>query len=648
VRWHGRVGAALLTVLAAAAPAAPATAGDRALYRGTVAIEHEDRGAARAPRETVLLRTAHRTYRVRDPRLRAFVGRGVSLEARRSGRTLTRVRTIVPAARAANHTETWFADPPPAGERRVAVVLISEPGDEALRWDPAVTGDALFGTGDSVDQFFRASSDGRVSIGGDVHGWYTADLGDGCDTYAIANAGVAALEADGVKLSDYHHVMVHFPRRGCGFNGMAWIGDPVSLINGRPSDRRLLTHELGHNFGLYHANAVSCTRDGMAVPLSETCSHHEYGDPFSVMGNGFHRFHAVERSVLPWSARERTLTVNRDGVYEVSGREDSDTEVLSVSRRTDPANWWRAPTHLAVELRRPAPPFDPFASDDPVVSGITVRLVHQMLWQERWWIVGMPMKLLDATPGSAGGHRDAQLRVGDMLVDERSRAAITLESLQDGVARVRVGWVPSRPSGVSAQLDGPDAAHVTWTASEDDEGVVAYEVERDGRVVGRTADLELHDGGLPAGRDLTYRVIALVGHGNRRPSDPVVVTTPPPPVAPPTEEEAPSSIPPPVDRIAPALRLRPAVGRRGRRVPRDRTLELTASDGAVGVRIVALLDGRVLARRVVRRATTGRLVLRLPRAALRGRHRLVLGAVDPAGNRATLRIALTRGRLRRL
>jgi len=665
VRRLRLLAAVVLALSAATVSAAPAGAHERSAYAGTVAFEHRDRGAGRAPRDALLLRTRAGTFRLRDPRLRAFVGRRVSLEAVRRGRSLVGVRGIAPRARTADHG--WFADPPRRGERRVAVVLMSEAGDADRRWDPAITERAAFGAEGSVDAFFRAASGGAVSIAGRVHGWYTVeDLGEGCDMGRFVRRAVDALQADGVALDDYHHVMVHFPRRECGFNGMASLSDAPSLINGRPDDVRLHSHELGHNFGLYHADAAGCTRDGAPVTLSQTCVRHEYGDPFSTMGHGFHRFHAAERAAIGWPTMDRHVTVARDGVYELGGEGAGAAELLSVPRRLD-GDWWTEPTHLAVELRRSAPPFDPFAPDDPVLNGVTVRLVHHVEVNGRSYVVAMPMSLLDATPGSSAGHRDGQLRVGETLVDERRRTAITLESLRDGVARVRVGWVPSAPAGVAARLDGGDAAEVTWAASEDDQGVAGYELERDGAVVARTTGLRLRDTGLPRGRDVGYRVVAVDGHGNRRPSARVVVTTPPaadpgaagagppaPAPAAPSSGSPSSGSPPPgpprpagaPDRAHPVLRLSPAPGPRGRRVPRDRRLVVTARDDRAGLRVEALLGGRRIALRVLRRTRAGRLVVRLPRAASRGRHVLVLRATDAAGNRTTLRVLVARGVLR--
>lgn len=637
----------MLALAACFVPSAPAGAAEGSRYAGTIAVEHQDRVGGRAS-ERLVLRARGRSLAVPEVRrLRALAGRSVVLSATRRGDRLMQVRVVraaPPSARAADHTDDFPSSPPASGERRVAVVLLREAGDPAQPWDPARTDAAMFGPGTSVAAFFAASSSGEDTLAGRVFGWYEADLGAGCDPETIARRGLAALTADGVRLRDFHHVMVHFPRRGCPFNGSAWISDPMSLINGRPDDVRLLSHELGHNFGLYHAKARTCSRDGVLVALSEECSRQEYGDPFSTMGHNHHQFHGVERAAQGWMPADHQVQADRDGVYSLAGQGGTAPEVLVVPRRIG-GEWWKAPTHLTVEMRRATAPFDLFAADDPAVSGLSIRLASQVTNQGLHFFVSLPMELLDMTPGSPYGHRDAQLRVGETFVDERSRTAITLEDLRDGVAQVRVGWVPSAPGGVVPRLDGPTAAVVGWGASEDDRGVVAYELERDGAVVARTAALVARDEGLPTGRDVRYRVVAIDGDGNRRASAPVTLAVPAPV---PATVVAPSAGPP-RDATRPRLALRPLVGRKGLRMPRDRRLTLTASDDRPDLELRVALDGRVLGRgATAQAATSGRLVVRLPARARRGRHLVELTATDAAGNRSMLRLALVRGKLRRL
>ena len=58
------------------------------------------------------------------------------------------------------------------------------------------------------------------------------------------------------------------------------------------------SHELGHNFGLYHSHALECG----SVAMGGSCSSLDYGDVFDVMGggNGPTHFNAVQKDLLGW------------------------------------------------------------------------------------------------------------------------------------------------------------------------------------------------------------------------------------------------------------------------------------------------------------------------------------------------------------
>jgi hypothetical protein len=67
-----------------------------------------------------------------------------------------------------------------------------------------------------------------------------------------------------------------------GYAGQAWVGVRFGHMNGY-TDAGVWYHEVGHNFGLSHANALQST----GVSLFDGASEVEYGDPFDVMGGGW-------------------------------------------------------------------------------------------------------------------------------------------------------------------------------------------------------------------------------------------------------------------------------------------------------------------------------------------------------------------------
>ena len=86
---------------------------------------------------------------------------------------------------------------------------------------------------------------------------------------------------------------------------------------------------------------------------------------------------------------------------------------------------------------------------------------------------------------------------------------------------------PAPPASLSAQwLGSPPRVELTWPAAVDDLGVAAYEVSRDGAVIGTTPSTSFTDNAIAAATAYSYSVVAIDGGGNR--SDPVsaTVTTP--------------------------------------------------------------------------------------------------------------------------
>jgi hypothetical protein len=74
-----------------------------------------------------------------------------------------------------------------------------------------------------------------------------------------------------------------FPQsNGCGWAGLGTVGgNPSAAWTNGTFNLLVVGHEMGHNFGLYHAHSLICP----GVTLGTNCSTGEYGDPFEIMGN---------------------------------------------------------------------------------------------------------------------------------------------------------------------------------------------------------------------------------------------------------------------------------------------------------------------------------------------------------------------------
>src|SRR5206468_1455884 len=87
-----------------------------------------------------------------------------------------------------------------------------------------------------------------------------------------------------------------------GWNGLANIGGKGLWMQGTTS-AGIAAHELGHNYGLYHANSWSADGDGVIGAGYNV----EYGNPFDTMGAanaGIYHFNAEFKSELNWLTPE--------------------------------------------------------------------------------------------------------------------------------------------------------------------------------------------------------------------------------------------------------------------------------------------------------------------------------------------------------
>jgi hypothetical protein len=92
-------------------------------------------------------------------------------------------------------------------------------------------------------------------------------------------------------ISDYtnRYLVVISPKAGCVWSGRAALGGAKSvsgtLILQDSASGYVITHELGHTFGLGHSNFLRCDNAANDGAWSDTCKAVEYGGTIDVMGN---------------------------------------------------------------------------------------------------------------------------------------------------------------------------------------------------------------------------------------------------------------------------------------------------------------------------------------------------------------------------
>jgi hypothetical protein len=136
-------------------------------------------------------------------------------------------------------------------------------------------------------------------------------------------------------------------------------------------DTRVTTHELGHNFGLWHSHSLDCG----SVPFTPDCtSFVEYGDLWDSMGNCCFvdtpgHFNAVQKNLLGWMGSGRAVTqTGGNATYTLSAFEAPGTGLRAV--RVAPAgarSYWLE--------KRSATGMDAFMSSYPeATTGVLVHI----------------------------------------------------------------------------------------------------------------------------------------------------------------------------------------------------------------------------------------------------------------------------------
>ncbi|MDX6407375.1 MAG: hypothetical protein QOE13_446 [Gaiellaceae bacterium] len=287
------------------------------------------------------------------------------------------------------------------GDERVLVVLATS-GSK-----PYTVAD-VERTGEQARSFISEASFGQVKLQIDVTPWlaaFTANPGCGSGTNrsldnVVAPARIAA-DLAGFDSTRYDDVIYTIADSHCGFHGTTW-GNEVMLT--RQPNLQLVVHELGHAFGLGHAQASDCvTGEGL-------CGLDETGDPFSPMGHGQVDFSTYEKVALGWIRPQPHVTAAKRYVLAPPTATSKLAQALIVD--TAAGAWW-------IEYR--SQPFRGllfrFVSNEVVPSpfeqsaALITRLTKfERPWLERGETYRIPGSFRVTLTKAAGGRAEVRFR----------------------------------------------------------------------------------------------------------------------------------------------------------------------------------------------------------------------------------------------
>jgi hypothetical protein len=271
-----------------------------------------------------------------------------------------------------------------------------------------------------ADAFFVENSFGALSLAATVTPVYTlpqtADWYKANDTSGYARSVLEAGRAVAADPSahpgnaglpaynfrDFDFEVVRYSGGPGAFTGQGYVGSRGCWL--KTSSAGVLTHELGHNLGLWHANFWGATDP---QTITGPGANVEYADVFDTMGSSnasrWH-FNTYEKNRLNWIPAANVETVSVAGVQRIAAHDlgatfDSQRRYALRVRRDGDRDYW-------LEFRQ-----NPgWAGNPGLMNGLGVR------W-DPWASSNGGSQLLDTTPFSPEGKGDGAVVIGRTFHD---------------------------------------------------------------------------------------------------------------------------------------------------------------------------------------------------------------------------------------
>jgi hypothetical protein len=325
-------------------------------------------------------------------------------------------------------------NPPVLGDQRTLVILINFQDDLRQPLTPAQAAERMFTGSASVNARYAEISYNNVSFSGNVIGWYTLPITRTCDLNAQLNATIPVVDPD-VDFRLYSRLVLINPYCGAaGTVGKLTLSTQEGLVEASVTwmhgdyvlTTNALEQELGHNFGLRHANSLDC---GVAT-LGESCASTEYGDLFDVMGQSSQpsHFNAVHKELVGWFDPTNILSATTTGTYTLEPLESIGSGLKTLKLQRGPTEY------LYVEFRQPL-------GLDQWMNNPAYNVIQGALLHTNSFLANGDTQLLDATPASRDpvtDFFDAALAPGQILEDPASGSTVRVVSVSESTLTIDV------------------------------------------------------------------------------------------------------------------------------------------------------------------------------------------------------------------
>ncbi len=331
-----------------------------------------------------------------------------------------------------------------SGAKRVLAILINFSNNQRQPFTVQEVRQNVLGTSNSLVNYYQENSNGKLTLSGDVIGWYTINSSDSaCNMTDWADAADSKASQAGFNPANYDYVMYIFPWvDGCSYGGSGEVCGKRTWFNNY-IDTHYFTHELGHNLCNAHASAIDC--GPLAIDDYANCDYAGggncdvisclYGDQTDTMGlwNTF-QYNAPHKYNMGWVDVDSVVA---EGDYRVYALEmtNSSPRILRIHKPDTNEDYY-------VSYRQP------IGYDAGLPVGIT-KGANIHIWSERSYYANT--HLVDTSPLSDSAEldfKDAALETGESFYDQVNDIRITQieQNWGDGYIVVRVeGPITSPP-----------------------------------------------------------------------------------------------------------------------------------------------------------------------------------------------------------
>ena len=233
------------------------------------------------------------------------------------------------------------------GVQRTLVLLLKDSNNDTEPFTTDKIKQFIFNG--QFQNFMKEQSYNKISFAGDVYGWIKISHKMSCydnESPAFLNNSELTniVNTYSIDLSKYDRIV--YLVNGLSIGGCSSIGKYNHLINGinyrfseltidgtysynSPAFRGIqpftwtdlddvLSHEMGHSLGLWHANSWSCKDYSIVYG---DCRHIEYGNVFDNMGGAGKpslHFNAFYKEKLGWINSKQELLIKTSGTYTIN------------------------------------------------------------------------------------------------------------------------------------------------------------------------------------------------------------------------------------------------------------------------------------------------------------------------------------------